>query len=168
MPTHPLVFLRQIQIFLKSTYAIILMLQFIFQNFPMNWNKELSYQRIKWSQSYLRKIIYLSKFVKLNLLIVEVVTHPRICRDFEIRSQINNPVARNITIIIIIIISYPNIHKVSGVKISWGKCPVERELCWYYKQSGRSSQHKQLFKGPNRRFPQNLTQTNSSDNQLVC
>ena len=34
--THLLAFPRQIQIFLKSTYAVILMFQSVFQSFPMN------------------------------------------------------------------------------------------------------------------------------------
>ena len=35
-------------------------IQFVFQNFPMNWNKRTSYINIRKSQSFLRKIINLS------------------------------------------------------------------------------------------------------------
>ena len=66
--------------FLKSTHPMISMLQSVFQYFPTNWNKNTSYQRIKWSQSYLRKIIYESAFIKLSLLIAEVITHLKILR----------------------------------------------------------------------------------------
>ena len=80
--------------FLKSTHPMISMLQSIFQNFPTNWNKNTSYQRIKWSQSYLRKIIYESAFIKLSLLIAEVITHLKSKDlDFGTRYQLDNLVA---------------------------------------------------------------------------
>ena len=63
---------------MKSTYALILIPQFIFENFPMNWNKETLHQHKKQSQIYLRKIIVVSAFIKLSLLILGVLIDLRI------------------------------------------------------------------------------------------